>query len=216
MFSIFSLIPSKAAVNLLKGYGRRGRAGLQWLALLLLTALVTTVCQGASRPDPSADSAPEARVELPPGVSELKHAGDLSGYYDVRELNGLELQRPAEAMSDFPRTRLGEVDWVTAIKEGRINPRKGLGDDVEMEVLDRDVIMTRTKGMPHVRFPHAAHTEWLGCDSCHDQLFAKQAGVHRATMNDIFAGKSCGTCHDKVAFSTYTCDRCHSVVPESN
>jgi c(7)-type cytochrome triheme protein len=179
---------------------------------MLLIALIVTGCQSGRLDQPS-DASQGARVELPPGVSETQHAGGLGSHYDVRQPGDLELQRPSQAMADFPRSRIGEVDWVTAMEEGLINPRKGLRDDAEMEVLDLDVIMPRVRGMPEVLFSHAVHTEWLGCESCHDQLFAKKAGVHRATMNDIFAGRSCGTCHDRVAFSTYTCDRCHSVVP---
>ncbi|HKK55673.1 cytochrome c3 family protein [Marinobacter sp.] len=180
---------------------------------MLLIALITAGCQGGGMRDQSADSSLAARVELPPGVSETQHAGDFGSHYDARQPGDLELQRPSQALSDFPRTRLGEVDWVIAMEKGLINPRKGLQEDAEMEVLDLDVIMPRVRGMPEVLFSHKVHTEWLGCESCHDQLFAKKAGAHRATMNDIFAGKSCGTCHDRVAFSTYTCDRCHSVVP---
>lgn len=180
---------------------------------MLLIALITAGCQGGGMRGQSADPALAARVELPPGVAEAQHAGDLGSHYDVRQPDDLELQRPSQALSDFPRNRLGEVDWVIAMEKGLINPRKGLQEDAEMEVLDLDVIMPRVGGMPEVLFSHNVHTEWLGCESCHDQLFAKKAGVHRATMNDIFAGKSCGTCHDRVAFSTYTCDRCHSVVP---
>lgn len=30
-------------------------------------------------------------------------------------------------------------------------------------------------------------------------------------MNDIFRGRYCGMCHDRVAFVTYfSCERCHS------
>lgn len=184
--------------------------GARLLAVLLIAGLATA-CRTALAPADADEEQREARVELPDAVSEVGHAGELADHYD-QTMAGIDaLQRPSQAMADFPRTRLGEVDWVTALRHGRIEPRAGLDDDAELERLDLDIVMTRTRQMPYVRFSHAVHTEWLGCDSCHDALFEPRQGAHRATMNDILEGRSCGTCHDRVAFSSYACERCHSV-----
>ncbi len=80
------------------------------------------------------------------------------------------------------------------------------------EVLDLDVIMRNTREMPPVRFPHKAHTLWLACANCHPEPFEPRAGANRIAMADIFRGRYCGVCHDRVAFITfYSCPRCHSV-----
>jgi c(7)-type cytochrome triheme protein len=66
--------------------------------------------------------------------------------------------------------------------------------------------------MPYVKFPHNSHTEWLACSNCHDKLFIPKAGANPITMEKIFRGEYCGTCHDRIAFITHTsCERCHSV-----
>ncbi len=69
----------------------------------------------------------------------------------------------------------------------------------------------RTLDMPWVRFPHAEHTEWLDCSNCHPHPFAEKAGATEITMDSIMRGHHCGMCHDRVAFSIFACERCHSV-----
>jgi c(7)-type cytochrome triheme protein len=72
--------------------------------------------------------------------------------------------------------------------------------------------MKNTKEMPFVRFPHYAHTLWLDCSNCHPAPFEPRSGSTSITMADIFRGKYCGMCHDRVAFITFfSCQRCHSV-----
>ena len=121
------------------------------------------------------------------------------------------LQRPSQALIGLPLDRRGRVDWVRALDEARINPRASVDNTATMEVLDKDVIMTKTRTMPHVRFPHRAHSAWLACSNCHPRPFSKVANGNPTTMQEIFSGRSCGMCHDKVAFSTFVCERCHSV-----
>ncbi|RDB42435.1 hypothetical protein DU490_12925 [Halomonas sp. DQ26W] len=187
------------------------RSNAARLLAVLAIAVLVTACRTALTSADSPEEQRGARVELPQSVGEVRHAGELADHYD-HSMTGIEaLQHPAQAMADFPRTRLGEVDWVEAIRQGRITPRAGLADDAVMTRLDLDIIMPRTRAMAYVRFSHAVHTEWLGCDSCHDALFEPRQGAHRADMNDILEGRSCGTCHDRVAFSSYACERCHSV-----
>ena len=129
------------------------------------------------------------------------------------------LQEPGEAMIDFPLDRRGRVDWVRALREGKINPRRSLsGDEYGGEMMletDMDIIMKQTANMPNVRFPHLAHTQWLTCNLCHPKIFKPQYEANPVSMEKILKGEFCGRCHDKVAFSLWTCERCHSV-PHKN
>lgn len=130
------------------------------------------------------------------------------------------LQEPGEAMVDFPMDRRGQINWVQAIKDGKINPRRSLkGDELGGELMmetDMDIIMKRTAYMPNVRFPHLAHTQWLVCNNCHPKIFIPQAGANEVSMEKILKGEFCGRCHDKVSFSLWTCERCHSVPHEKS
>lgn len=126
------------------------------------------------------------------------------------------LQLPAESMASFPKDRRGEVDWVRTLRTGVINPRKSIsGDEVGgvevMQELNLDIIMTNTKQMPHVRFPHLAHTEWLACSNCHPAIFVPRENANPISMEKILKGQYCGVCHDKVSFSLFNCERCHSI-----
>lgn len=73
-----------------------------------------------------------------------------------------------------------------------------------------------------VKFPHKKHADMVGCAACHEgekPLFAqKTAGGMK--MADMYAGKSCGTCHNgkemavgkdkKVVFAAKgACTKCH-------
>ena len=131
------------------------------------------------------------------------------------------LQDPTESMKDFPKDRRGEVDWVKALQQGYIEPRKSVsGDEWEgveiMQEMDLDIIMTNTQFMPHVRFPHLEHTQWLSCGNCHPAIFIPQEHANPISMEKILKGEFCGRCHDKVSFSLYTCERCHSIPHEGS
>lgn len=130
------------------------------------------------------------------------------------------LQEPVEAMVDFPMDRRGMVDWVQTLRSGKINPRRSLsGDEFGGEMMlemDMDIIMKQTANMPHVRFPHLAHTEWLTCNNCHFDIFIPQYEANPVNMEKILKGEYCGRCHDKVSFSLWTCERCHSVPHENS
>ncbi len=136
----------------------------------------------------------------------------LDEFYDPANPGYDQLQRPMESMAGLPMDVRGQVDWMHVLRTGQIQPRQSLKGDEKMEILDLDIIMKNTRAMPFVRFPHKSHTEWLACSNCHPALFEKKSGVASITMNDIFRGKYCGVCHDRVAFITYfACDRCHGV-----
>jgi len=121
------------------------------------------------------------------------------------------LQDPTVALKDFPLDRRQQVNWVTALEQGLIEPRPSLTGKGEMLVMDMDILFTNTKDMPHVRFPHLQHTRWLDCSNCHPKIFIPRRGANPVSMNKVLRGEFCGVCHDKVAFSLFICERCHSV-----
>jgi len=121
------------------------------------------------------------------------------------------LQEPQQALKDFPLDNAGAVDWVRTLQDGYIEPRKGVTGKEKMVAIDLDIIMKNTSTMPFVSFSHKNHTEWLTCSNCHTGIFMPQVGGNFITMAAILEGEYCGTCHGKVAFSTYNCDGCHKI-----
>ncbi len=75
--------------------------------------------------------------------------------------------------------------------------------------------MKNTDNMPYVKFPHLAHTKWLDCSNCHPDIFIPKEHSNPISMGKVLKGQYCGVCHDKVAFSLFICERCHSV-PHKN
>lgn len=126
------------------------------------------------------------------------------------------LQNPSQSLSAIPEGKWGEVDWMRAIREGTIKPFASLNGKQNMEILDLDIILTNTKTMPHVLFPHESHTRWLACSNCHPEIFVPKKGANAMPMDAIFKGRFCGTCHGRVAFSVYICQRCHSIPHENS
>lgn len=123
-----------------------------------------------------------------------------------------QLQPAAAALAALPQAKRGGVDWARAVRDGAIAPRADLEGRAKPTLLTLDVILKNTKDMPHVRFPHLAHTQWLACANCHDQLFVPKAGANQISMDKIFRGQYCGACHGRVAFVTHlNCERCHSI-----
>lgn len=125
------------------------------------------------------------------------------------------LQEPQDAMAAFPVDRSGAVDWGKALGLGIITPRADIEGKSEMVVMDKDVIFKGTGDMAWVKFSHAAHTAWLGCDTCHSGLFVPQKGANKISMDNLLAGEQCGRCHGSVAFGLRVCERCHNT-PQKN
>lgn len=137
------------------------------------------------------------------------------GVHDPSDEAVQVLQDPGVGMKGFPRDSQGIVDWVQALEQGVIDPRKGLTGEEQMFPVNFDIIFTNTRSMPYVRFPHQQHTEWLTCGNCHPLIFIPQKGGNPITMSAIIQGEYCGVCHGKVAFPpTKNCRRCHSVPQE--
>jgi len=137
---------------------------------------------------------------------------DRDEFYDRDNPGFARLQRAHEALDGLPVDQDGKPDWMKALRAQAIVPRQRIDGSPRPPPLDLDVIMRNTKQMPNVRFPHRAHTEWLECSNCHPAPFAEKAGSTAIRMEDIFRGRFCGMCHDRVAFVTHrNCYRCHSV-----
>lgn len=114
----------------------------------------------------------------------------------------------------LPLDKYGFVDWMKALDDGTIAPRDAVPGnepvvDPKVEP-DNILIKARQDFMPDVIFPHSAHEKWLKCGICHPKIFAEKAGKTPITMVGIWRGQFCGRCHDKVAFPTRNCFRCHS------
>lgn len=132
--------------------------------------------------------------------------------YDESNPAYFHLQRLEDATRNLKRDAVGFPDWMEALRSGAIAPRAGVTEGSSMNVLDLDIVMKNTKDMPNVLFPHRSHTLWLDCSNCHPTPFLPLTGRNPVTMSEIFRGKYCGLCHDRVAFvSFYACTRCHSV-----
>ena len=126
------------------------------------------------------------------------------------------LQEPQEALGVLQPAGGGDgVDWVAALQTGQISPRANLHGDQEQEILDLDILMIDTFPLAHVKFPHKAHTQWMSCAMCHEDLFVSEIGANPVNMGNILEGEFCGVCHGAVSFPLTECDRCHSVKPEN-
>jgi c(7)-type cytochrome triheme protein len=134
------------------------------------------------------------------------------GVHDPKSPAAKQLQQPKEALSGLTPDNTGnQVRWVQALEKGEISPREKIRTGTEVRKLDQDILLNLKGGMPIVRFPHRAHTEWLDCSNCHDHIFEKKTGGTRISMQAILQGEQCGVCHGAVAFPLTECQRCHSV-----
>lgn len=65
-------------------------------------------------------------------------------------------------------------------------------------------------GMGEVVFSHDFHSKTFPCSDCHTKLFPMKRGIKKLLMDDMYAGKSCGACHNgKRAFPSMDCANCH-------
>lgn len=115
-----------------------------------------------------------------------------------------------QALELLPKDYKKNPDWVAAVEQGVVRPRSGMDPTTEYtRAFDYDFIVPDDKPRNEWYFPHSAHTEWLSCGNCHKTIFPYKRNL--ATMKEMRAGASCGTCHGKnnVAFSLTACKRCH-------
>ncbi|HEX7288975.1 MAG TPA: c(7)-type cytochrome triheme domain-containing protein [Candidatus Angelobacter sp.] len=137
-----------------------------------------------------------------------------------------------EVLAALPRDAVGGADWVKAIQNGVIAPRHRVPSDTlpaapftlanlvpataseTAPALDLNIeIVPEKTALYKVVFPHAGHTLWLNCSSCHPGIVTQRG----SGMQKILSGEYCGKCHGKVAFSPLTsCARCHvNLLPAS-
>ena len=121
------------------------------------------------------------------------------------------LQEPSESLSLLPPTTGGNrVDWVEAVRQGKIAPRHSLDGTRTNEIRETTIIMRNTLGFKPVTFPHEGHTMWMSCEMCHDEIFVPEVNANDITMLKILAGEYCGVCHGNVSFPLSECNRCHA------
>jgi c(7)-type cytochrome triheme protein len=134
------------------------------------------------------------------------------GIHDPQNSGTGILQWPSEAFTDFAKSSDGnQVDWVGTLKSGKIAPIFDLEKRSTEPFLFDLVIVREVKGsMPNVVFPHEAHTQWLDCSNCHDEIFIPEKGANQISMAAILLGQKCGVCHGRVAFPVTDCRRCHA------
>jgi c(7)-type cytochrome triheme protein len=116
----------------------------------------------------------------------------------------------------MPRETLGNgINWEKAEEIGALKLVDQLsGVSIKksgMKVQGDFGLKAKVEGMPDVIFSHSKHTVWNGCELCHPDIFVGiKKGATKYSMIEIFDGKYCGVCHDKVAFPLTDCTRCHA------
>lgn len=205
-----------------------GKASLMVVMLAVVQAACVNVLPETPAPAKRAQDAPQdamLRTWQPLETDKL---------HDPKNPGIQLLQQPAEALATLPgvpaRSSTGshptakplinkdgnKVDWVKALQDGLISPRRTLsppetGIPREELVMDMDIYLDIAGSMSIVRFPHLAHTIWLACSNCHPAIFVPQAGANPISMESILSGEQCGICHRAVSFPPTDCARCHSV-----
>ena len=121
---------------------------------------------------------------------------------------------PPLAFKSLQRTPLGEVDWMSGIRQGIFKPFDSTDPEAgpALPPYDLDMVLPVKKefGIPQVIFPHSSHTMWLDCRNCHPAIFAPKRGANPITMHSVLVVQYCAKCHGLVAFRLYDCFRCHS------
>ena len=65
-------------------------------------------------------------------------------------------------------------------------------------------------GFAPVDFNHRFHGAVFSCDTCHPEPWEMQAHATKMTMNQMYQGQFCGTCHNgQAAFAATACVQCH-------
>jgi len=113
---------------------------------------------------------------------------------------------------DLPKTSFGnKIDWVRAMDENLISPKKFLYDTAKPIKYEKHLILAAEWAMiPSAIFPHKSHVQWLDCSNCHPDIFnIKKKTTKHFSMMYILNNRFCGVCHGKVAFPNDDCVRCH-------
>jgi c(7)-type cytochrome triheme protein len=88
-------------------------------------------------------------------------------------------------------------------------PSSECGRCHEMKVFKQPVSY-KVGGIGSVTFSHEFHTQIFQCDQCHPGTFAMKRSRGKMKMDDMYAGKLCGACHNgEKAFASTDCEKCH-------
>ncbi len=120
------------------------------------------------------------------------------------------LVSPDAVLAVLPRDRAGYVDWVAALRDEVIRPRRtlpGVRPPMNVSSFGFDFVYEGQSPMFDAYFPHSSHTELLSCETCHPEIFPYRNS--EINMAAIGRGESCGVCHRTVAFPATACERCH-------
>jgi c(7)-type cytochrome triheme protein len=170
--------------------------------LALVASLLGSACHSAASvildlPEPE----PEQVEEDPAALALAQQAA----VQQERAPLPIELtESPDTMLSMLPRAAAGDVDWVEAIQEGVIDPRRSPPGEEET---DPGFGFDFYFGEMETFFPHSSHVAWVECTSCHPAIYRSRD--IKTSMAEIGAGESCGECHGTVAFSVNVCERCH-------
>jgi len=116
----------------------------------------------------------------------------------------------------MPKSGYGNhVDWLAAEAKGLIHLQDELPGITRkrkpIRYAGEVVLHAREFNMPEIVFSHTKHAVWNGCEMCHPEIFGLEKGATKYTMQDIFEGRFCGACHDKVSFPmNFDCRLCHT------
>ncbi len=107
------------------------------------------------------------------------------------------------------------IDWIKALREGKITPRNTLTPEQSSmtlpEKLRQPLKLGTVSPRSDVLFSHAEHFAELDCSSCHPEIFnIKKKGTQQFSMEANLYGSYCGACHMFVSFPMNDCRRCHS------
>jgi c(7)-type cytochrome triheme protein len=116
----------------------------------------------------------------------------------------------------MPKETFGNgIDWEKAEAIGAlklVDQLEGVSiKKVAMKTQGDFALKSKVDGMPDIIFSHSKHTVWNGCELCHPDIFIGiKKCASKYSMIELFDGKYCGVCHDKVAFPQTDCKRCHA------
>ncbi len=166
----------------------------------------------AAAPNPAPSAEVNAFNRLLKPIGRANRPAVDSGIHDPTNDMTLQLQPPAVAFAEMPKSPAGNhVDWVKALDAKTIAPRwDRLDPAAQAVVMDLNIVREVKGSMPDVVYPHKQHTEWLDCSNCHPAIFVPQKGANQISMASILLGRQCGVCHGKVAFPVSECRLCHS------
>jgi c(7)-type cytochrome triheme protein len=183
------------------------RKFFKYIILFLLTVVFPAASSVALPPD----------MAPPPGERLDYENTRLPGQLKRDKYGFIDPSPDVVSLEYLPKDAYGFVDWAQAMRDGIIAPKDSLPDSKPLgpedsTPFDEEVLIkSKLDFMPDVIFPHKAHNRWLKCSVCHPKIFARKAGGNPGlSMANIWKGKFCGRCHDRIAFPTRNCFKCHS------